>query len=269
MKKWFKATSRTNSLPSIQPALLHATRCFALATLTLVAACSTDGPPPSTIDPLEQNAINALEMKMPGEADFAMLAALARYQSLDDLAGQWRMHFALITTALATEDTSRVQAHAELLSEIADQLNTRTVRYKTDLVLGRLNDDSSYFDRALANAGNKIDEAVARTYLGQTTAALALLDDTGTDQPGDRAFVYYRYAQAHQSVTHYRLALQAYRLAEDSRGVADSLMSIAQLEAQQNRSTVAVTLARRAQRVLQSIGDHARAENIQAWIDNL
>ena len=238
-----------------------------LSLLGLVA-CSSAGPvePVASIHPLEQDALYALELKMPVEAAYALDAALEKYQSIDDIAGQWRIRYAIASIAFANDDLDKVTAQVDILEEIAAQLNSATIQYKTYLVLGRSRNDEKYYYDALNVASSILEKAVVQAYLGKTDLAIKLLENTSTYSPEDRGFIYYQHALVTESPTYFRLSLDAYRLAEDSRGIADSLVSLARIEVANNRVHQAQTYARRAVRVLESAGDDQRAKSVEAWL---
>ena len=238
-----------------------------LASLGLIA-CSSSAPVAQVapIHALEKDALNALELKMPLEANYALDRALKKYQSIDDLAGQWRIHYAKASIALSNDDLNEAAVRVDVLEEIAEQLNSDTISYKTYLMLGRTRDDSGYYHKALVVASSSIERAVGQAYLGRTSQAVDLLDGDKTGDPADRAFIYYQHALETESPTYFKLSLEAYKAAEDSRGVADSLVSLARIERINDRIEQAQTYARRAVRVLESAGDDERAETIEAWL---
>jgi hypothetical protein len=71
------------------------------------------------------------------------------------------------------------------------------------------------------------------------------------------------------SPAYFQLSLNAYKSAQDSRGVADSLVSLARIEVSKDRIHRAKTYARRAVRVLEAAGDDEKAKKIDAWISTL
>ncbi len=135
--------------------------------------------------------------------------------------------------------------------------------------MGRSRDDERYFYDALKFASSKLQKAVARAYLGETRLAVELLKDASSYNPGDRGFIYYQHALVTESPAYFHLSLDAYKLAEDSRGVADSLVSLARIEFANNRISKAQTYARRAVRVLESAGDSGRARTVEDWLSTL
>ena len=249
-------------------------RCWkTLSQISLLGlmACSSAGPvePVTSIHPLEQDALYALELNMRAEAAYALDAALEKYQSIDDLAGQWRIRYAIASIAFANDDLIEATTQVDVLEEIAEQLNSATIKYKTYLLLGRSRDDEQYYYDALKFASSTLQKAVARAYLGETRLAVELLKDASSYNPGDRGFIYYQHALVTESPAYFHLSLDAYRLAEDSRGVADSLVSLARFEFANNRIRQAQTYARRAVRVLESAGDNGRARTVEAWLSTL
>ena len=244
-----------------------------LLALTLLVGCSTAPPEPTitsaTKHPLEQNALDALAFNLTEQAEFSLLAALQHYESIDDLPGQWRTRHTLTSLALSREDHAGASKHVKVLALIAPQLKQDHISYKTSLMLGRIHTDESYFRQAISFASSDMERAVAESYLGNTAKAAQMITDAGSDAPNDKAFVLYRHAKASGSKSHYKLALDAYKIAGDSRGVADSLVSLAKLEADQGAKGSARTYARRAIRVLNSINDKARAKKVSDWLDSL
>lgn len=222
----------------------------------------------SGIDPLEIDAVYALELNLHKEAQTGLEAALRKYQSLDDLPGQWRIHLMKTKLALGAGDTQAADLESQHLEDIADLLDTAFTSYNTDILLGRIRTDPSYFERALHIATTPMQQAVALTYLDRIPEAIELIDLNGTDYPTDRAFVTYKYGLQVGSRSTLQRALSLYKMAADPRGVADTLMSLANLTASRNRQE-AEEYAQRALRVLAAIGDVRRSEAVRAWIDSL
>lgn len=248
------------------------TRCRKLLGFSLIllgAACSNSGPTAPSIHYLEGSALHAIDRNLDSVANIALDAALKEYQAIDDLSGQWRIRYLKAVIALNNEDYDEALTQADILEEIAGHLDSREVNYKTNLILGRSLGDQRYYRRALSAASSPLQQAVASAYLGQTATALEMLDRSTLDNPGDRAFVYYQYAKSVDSATYYRMSLEAYKLAEDSRGIADSLIGLATIESSHNRNSSAQDYGRRAMRVLKSAGDEERARFVETWLSTL
>ena len=249
-------------------------KCLKILNLALLLgplACSSSTPvkPATSISTEEQDAIYAIQLQMSEEATYALETALKKYQSLDDLAGQWRIRYLKAAFAFAAEDLSEAAAQADVLEEIAEQLNSPTIKFKTYLVLARSRDDRQHYYDALKVASSAIEKAVVHAYLGETRLAVELLEGVDSNSPGDRGFVYYQHAMATGSPTYFQLSLSAYKSAQDSRGVADSLVSLARIEVGKDRIYQAKTYARRAVRVLEAAGDDEKAKKIDTWISTL
>jgi tetratricopeptide (TPR) repeat protein len=249
-------------------------RCWkTLSQLSLLGliACAGPGPvePVTQTHPLEQDALYALELKMPVEAAYALDAALEKYQSVDDLNGQWRVRYMKASIAFANDDLEEAATQADVLEDLARQLNTATVRYKTYLILGRSRNDNQYYRQALNVASSSLEKAIVRAYLGETAVAVKLLEDDSSFSPADRGFIYYQHALATGSPAYFHRSLDAYRLAEDSRGIADSLLSLARIEFGNDRVLEARGYARRAVRALESAGDEKRAKTVESWLSTL
>ncbi len=249
-------------------------KCLQILNLTLLlglTACSSSTPvePATSVSVEEQDAIYALQLQMPDEAAYALDTALKKYQAVDDLAGQWRIRYVKASLAFAKEDLGEAAAQADVLEEIAGQLNSREIKFNTSLVLARSRNDNQYYYDALNFASSAIEKAVVQAYLGDTSLAVKMLEGIGSNSPADRGFIYYQHALATGSTAFFQLSLDAYKLAEDSRGVADSLVSLARIESENNRVHQAKTYARRAVRVLEAAGDNEKAEKINTWISTL
>jgi|TARA_Y100000310_G_scaffold325383_1_gene388769 hypothetical protein len=241
--------------------------------LTLLAACaSAPAPQPgilTDIDPIEQVAIDALKLNLAEEARTGLDAALVKYQMLDDLEGQWRIH--LINTKLANGNGDHTAANAEVdrLDELAKLINTDFVHYHTDILLGQIKQETRHFQSALGVAATPLQQAVALTYLDRVDEAVAMIDSSEVDHPTDRAFILFRYALSTGDEADLQRALAVYKLAEDSRGVADTLVLLSRRSRQNNDLRSAQIYGRRAIRVLSSMGDLRRADIIEAWLAEL
>ena len=241
--------------------------------LTLLAACaSAPTPQPAIlteIDPLEQDAINALKLNLVQEARTGLDAALVKYQMLDDLEGQWRVHLTNTKLANGAGHLASADSEVDWLEELAELINTDFVRYHTYILLGQIKQDASYFQSALAVAATPLEQAVVLTYLDRIDEAVALIEPNQVDHPTDRAFVLFRYALRTGNEADLQRALTVYKLAEDSRGVADTLVLLSRLSRQANDLRKAKIYGRRALRALTSMGDLKRADIIEAWLAEL
>lgn len=240
---------------------------------TLLSACAS-APTPlpnilTDIDPIEQDAINALKLNLVQQARTGLDAALVKYRMLDDLEGQWRIH--LTNTKLANNRGDRVTANSEVdrLRELAELINTDFVRYHTYILLGQIKQQKSYFRSALEVTATRLQQAVALTYLDRIEEAMALIDAGKVDHPADRAFILFRYALTTSNEVDLQRALTVYKLAEDSRGVADTLVLLSRLAQQDDDPGKARIYGRRAINVLTSLGDLQRADIIQTWLAEL
>lgn len=252
---------------------MRSRRWTAIVLVACMGACSS-APPPipalmSGVNPMERNAINALDLNLAQQASEGLDAALRRYESLDDLAGQWRIHLIKARIARARGDVTTAEQEADRLESLARLLNSREADYETLVLLGEIRSESRYFESALSIAGSKVQRAVALTYLDRVDEAIALVDDTGVDHPDDRAFVLFRYALKTGSTQDLERALAAYRRAKDSRGVADTLVHLSRLAAHRGDLAQARMYGLRAVSVLESVGDGSRASAVKRWLGQL
>lgn len=245
-------------------------RTLALVMLTLLSACASAPAPQPTIltkiDPIEQDAINALKLNLPQQARSGLDAALLKYQMLDDLEGQWRIHLTNTKLANGKGDAATANSEVDRLLELAELINTDFVRYHTYILLGQIKKERSYFQSAIRVTATPLEQAVALTYLDRIGEAMALIDPNKLDHPADRAFVLFRHGLAGGNDVDLQRALAFYKLAEDSRGVADTLVLLSRMALQKNNSQLAEIYGKRAVRVLTSMGDLQRANLIQAWL---
>ena len=232
----------------------------------LLSACSTSqAPPPAPVDPLEQTAINALQLGFAGEADSALTGALVRYQMLDDLNGQWRIRHMIATRALLNDQAGRALDQAEAMAALAELIDDNPVYYETRLLQGRLTGDVSHFRSALSLAADDIQRAVCHAYLGNTKEAFALVEgQTGGNAP-DLAFVFYQHASATRDAQMFLLALEHYKRAADARGMADTLVHLAHLADDAGDGTAAGRYADRAITILTASRDEKRAAAVTRW----
>ena len=145
-------------------------KCLKILNLALLLgplACSSSTPvkPATSISTEEQDAIYAIQLQMSEEATYALETALKKYQSLDDLAGQWRIRYLKAALAFAAEDLSEAAAQADVLEEIAEQLNSPTIKFKTYLVLARSRDDRQHYYDALKVASSAIEKEIGRAHV--------------------------------------------------------------------------------------------------------
>ncbi len=240
-------------------------------TLFLLGACSsTSTPTPGpTVHYLEQDALYALKLNLREQAEGSLLAALKHYQSVDDLTGQWRIRYLMVTNAIARDDSKSATLHADDLEQLSHQINASTEDYKTSLLLGQVRGEKQYYEAALASARTPLERAIATTYLGDTTEAIKLMAEENIGEPGDRAFIYYRHAKQTDLAQYFHLALEEYRAAQDSRGISDSLLSLALLSAKNGRIEQAKDYGQRASRSLASIGLKNRADAVDQWLSTL
>ncbi|MEX1237399.1 MAG: hypothetical protein WD994_03930, partial [Pseudomonadales bacterium] len=171
--------------------------------------------------------------------------------------------------ALASDDTVAAARHAGELHFLSEFLDEAMVGYDTHLTLGRVSGDDEEFERALGHARTPLETAVARTYLRDNDDAVQLLEPSATDHAGDRAFVYYSHGVSANDKSSFERALAYYRLAEDPRGIADTLLRLAQYAESENRYAEARALARRASTVLTASGDDDRAATVERWLMEL
>jgi len=221
------------------------------------------------IDPLEQDALNALDLNLDQQAAKGLEAALQHYQSLDDLAGQWRIHLIRTKLAKAKGDLPGADREVERLREFARQIGSSEVLFETYILLAQIKGDERYYSSALAISPTPLKRAVVLTYLDRVEEAIKLVDPVGKAYPDDRAFVLFRYALRSGREEDMQRALEAYRIAEDSRGVADSLVHLSRLAAKGNQAEQARVYGNRAVTVLTSIGEIERAYAIQDWLNQL
>lgn len=238
--------------------------------LALSGCASAPEPEPPAIDPFEQNLLDAFAAGADYLVPGAIAASRSRYESVDDLAGQWRITRLAALHALASGDSETARDEAGRLGALRDSINQAEtlglrVGYETDIIIGRAFDTDAPFRRLARESASGIDRAVALTYLGQTSAAVQAAGE-GSDRPADRAFVHYRHGAASGSASDLRRALALYRAVGDGRGVADSLFALARIAAADGDRDKARTYAGRAQRALLAIGDPERAEAVATWL---
>ena len=236
--------------------------------ISLASGCATTGEvePVEIIDPLEQNAVNAIELGYTAQALVALDLALTKFERLDDLDGQWRILHAFIVLFIE-DDKETAASYLPRLTLLAKQLPERT--FTTNLLAGRLSDDEAYFRAALDAASNDSERALAYAYLGETLLAVQALEMRGASDRADRAFIYFAHAKATADIRYYKLALSAFREAGDGRGVSDSLFAMAKIEKSAGNLSRAAALARRAERSLRAMGDEARAAAARDWGESM
>lgn len=242
-----------------------------LLVAAMAVACTSTAPAPVTVERhlAERNALNAMARNNTALAIDAWQAALSYYESVDDADGQWRARYSLASIEFRAGDIESATRYAEELQQLADRLESNEADYKTSLLLGRLYNDRDYFESARRLANDPLARALANVHLGNTDEALAVINDNNVGTAADRAFIYYQHGKQANSKSSLTAALDAYRAARDARGVADSLVALAQLEAGAGNTALAGELGRRAITVLQSIQDTQRATAVTQWLESL
>ena len=234
--------------------------------LALAGGCAgLRSEPPAPTDPLEQNAVNALMLGLFSEADEALRAALNRYAMHDDLEGQWRVRHMMANLALKRSDAGEAATQSRAMSYLAEQLDSNAIRYESLLLKGRLSGRDRPFREALRLATSDLQRAVCYTYLGETARAASIVANDATGNPSDLAFVFYRHAKTSGDGTYYVAALEQYRRAGDSRGMADTLVNMARLADTAGDNDAARRFSDRAISILSAINDGTRANAVRAW----
>ena len=237
-----------------------------LMALAIAAGCAgPGGDAPTPLDPLEQNAVNALSLGLLGEADDALHAALNRYTMRDDLEGQWRIRHMMANLALSRDDVAGAREQSEATTSLSGQLESSAIRYESLLLEGRVSGRDRPFREALRLATSDLQRAVCYTYLGETERAAAILGADANGSPSDLAFVYYRHAKASSDSSYYLDALEQYRRAGDSRGMADTLVNMARLAERAGDRDAARRFSDRAIAILSAINDGTRANAVRTW----
>lgn len=239
--------------------------------LSFVSACSSTPAPKltSNISFSEQNALNALMLHNTEEALTTLDVALSEYQKLDDMYGRWRIQSLKAKLALGSSNLSVAREISPKLTDIAAQLNDNMVSYQTRILQGRIHLDDEYFRRALPYASSRLEQATVYAYLGEPQQAVALIDSDRKDHPAERAFIFYQAGIVSSSLEDFERALNYYRVAEDSRGVADSLFRLARIAAKQSKTNAARLYADRAIIALESANHDKNANVIRSWVKTL
>jgi tetratricopeptide (TPR) repeat protein len=152
------------------------------------------------------------------------------------------------------------------MEKLAPLIDESAVYYHTGILVGQSRNPAG-FEQALAHSSSAVQRAVAHTYMAQYQLAINTLDHDGYDLPADRAFVYFRYGVYADSNADLQRALEFYKRAGDSRGIADSLLRLAAMSLQAGDKAGAQAYSQRALAVLTASGDTARAESVQAWME--
>lgn len=234
----------------------------------LAFGCSSSKPAGQSpiVDDFEFSALNAMAMRLPAPAMTSLQQALGNYQSLDDLRGQWRVHWMMARLYLSKGDAVAAGDNITTMELLAPQIDDDPIYYHTAILVGQIRDPAA-FELALVHSSSSLQRAVAETYLGQSALAIKTLDHDAVDFPADRAFVYFRYGLYANSKADMQRALEFYRRAGDTRGIADSLLRLAAMSLQAGDSSGARAFSQRALLVLTASGDTARAVSVQAWIE--
>jgi tetratricopeptide (TPR) repeat protein len=223
----------------------------------------------SNVSYSEQNALNALKLQNTEEALKALDVALIEYQQIDDMYGRWRILSLKAKLAIGSSNLSVALEISPTLADIAAQLDDNMVSYQTNMLQGRIHLDDVYFRRALNYASSHLEQATVYTYLEEPQRAVALIDSGRTDHPSERAFIFYQAGIVSNSLEDFKRALHYYRAAQDSRGVADSLLRLARVSAKQSNIQAARRYADRAIIALESANHTKNASAIRRWVQTL
>jgi hypothetical protein len=247
------------------------------AIVVFMQGCSSQPTVTAKNHPLEQNANNTMltytvtpmTVASHKQLHLTLQTATAHFQRLDDPAGQWRIAYLSAQHALAQHDLQTLKRHVDIMQQLGTRLAPATVAYANAIMQGHIETQGPYYQRALSAATSGLEHAVALTYLERNAQAMTFMDASLTDQPGSRAFVYYRFAITTQSASAYQQALTFYQLAQDARGIADVLVRLAKLAAANEQLAQARAFASRAASVLTAAGDAERAGQVDAWLTRL
>jgi excinuclease UvrABC nuclease subunit len=156
--------------------------------------------------------------------------------------------------------------------ELSRLLDSNPVRFDTAILQGRLTGLRRHFETALKFAQTPVEQAITHIYLEQWQAAREIIASNPAGSAEDKAFIYYSLAQQSSAgqlaMESFERALSYYRIAEDPRGMGDSLFQLARLTATTDQEQ-AIVQAQRAIRVLQAAGARQQVSFIQSWIDSL
>jgi tetratricopeptide (TPR) repeat protein len=244
---------------------------FATLMFSLMVACSSSPVSmlASNVSYSEQNALNALKLQNTEEALKALDLALIEYQQFDNMYGRWRILSLKAKLALGSSNLSVAREISPKLADIAAQLDDNMVSYHTNVLQGRIHLDDEYFRRALNYASSRLEQATVYTYLGEPQRAVALIDSGRNNHPSERAFIFYQAGIVSSSLEDFKRALHYYRAAQDSRGVADSLLRLARVSAKQSNIQAARRYADRAIIALESANHTKNASAIRRWVQTL
>ena len=223
----------------------------------------------ANISATEKNALNALMLQNTAAGLRALDTAQAEYEQFDDLYGQWRIQSVKTKLALGANELTQGRTIALSLKTLAEQLNDNDVSYQTYILLGRTHQDDSYFKRALDYAATQLEQASMYAYLGDPARAVELIDPDRTDYPAERAFIYYQAGIAASNRQNFERALDYYRLAQDPRGIADTLFRLARVAAKNSDTASAIRYANRAIKSLESANQLRNAAVVRDWVRTL
>lgn len=184
--------------------------------------------------------------------------ALRLYSLIDDTAGIIRVHLNIAHLHEQHGQLEAARQEARLALRLADELGNQDYLYRGLLAVGRLDNDSSMFTRALDHAENALQRAVVLTYLGRPAEAAGLvrgLSEPGDGQVGDLAFVLFAYARHALDQATAERALKLYKREDNYVGIAHSLRLLSRIAAGQSDSTQAGIYEARAERVESALKD--------------
>jgi hypothetical protein len=240
--------------------------CIPLCLFVLPTACSTQqvdfrSEAKKTADmQLEQNGRRGDKI-----ANQQINQALSYYELVDDRPGQWQANLSLANWHLTQGEDAKAEPYARQGYELAEKLNDRAMIYHSSVQLGRLVNDSSYYQQALNSAEGSLQKAVALTLLERYEEAESLFGGIDSTQESEQlGFLYYRYGKHRRMLSYVLLALESYRRADNISGIIDSLFLAAQLATSES---MAIDYAQRALLSANRAGSEVRRDAIQHWID--
>ena len=132
--------------------------CSLLMLLSLLAfGCSRSKPAgqPPIVDDFEFSALNAMAMRLPAPAMTSLQQAPGNYQSLDDLRGQWRVHWMMARLYLSNGDTVAAGDNITAMELLAPQIDDDSIYYHTAILVGQIRDPAA-FELALVRSSSSL-----------------------------------------------------------------------------------------------------------------
>jgi len=233
----------------------------------LLAACvTTDEPARSDLADDMYATIKENSSRYNASSHGRLHAALAYFEKVDDLEGQWQANYTLANWYMGQQRPTEAQSSAKAAMSLATRLQRADYIYASAIQNGQLNANPGHYAAALNHASGPAQTLIAQILLQDFSAANSLLmAQKVTGSANDLGFIYYHVGKHNKDPDQLMVAREHYQRADNVYGVIDSLFLAAQLTYPE-RPQQAIDYAQRALRAAAHIDNQRRKASISQWI---